>query len=574
MPPLSPFRAAAVAAVADALGVDPNLFAVSTPPDATLGDYSVAVFPAAKALKAAPPALAQRVAAGFKPNELLAAATATGPYVNFKAQRGPLYERLFDATIAAAPRRPRPAPGAGKTACIDFSSPNIAKELAYHHIRSTMLGQALVRIHRYLGWKVIGINHLGDWGTTFGMLLAGAERWGTPEPLTIAAMNQLYVRFRAEAKQDPTLDDDARAWFKKLEDGDAWARGLWERMRQVSMAEFQEVYDLLGVTFDTVTGESFYENLMQPVIDRLTEKGLAVMSEDALVVDLSELNIPPLLLRKKDGATLYATRDLAAAIYRYQAYGFDRSLYVVAREQGLHFQQLIAVLKKAGYEWADRMAHVSFGLVRIGGRKAGTRHANVVLLREVLADAKEAILGKLRETSPDLSPDRAEAIASKVGIGAIIFANLSRQRDKDVDFDLEQVTSFEGDAGPYVQYAHARTASVMRKGGVADAATLVDGDASLLALDEEWALAKALIEFDDIVARAAESNEPHLIANYLLDVAAAYSRWWTRGNADASLRILCPDPSTSRARLALDAATRETLRRGLELLGMAAPDVM
>jgi arginyl-tRNA synthetase len=573
MLPLSPFRAAAVQAVADALGVDPSLFAVSAPPDAALGDYAVGVFPAAKALKAAPPALAQRVAAAFQPNDFLASATAAGPYVNFKAQRRALYDRLFDTTLAAQPKLARPAPGAGKTVCIDFSSPNIAKELAYHHIRSTMIGNALVRIHRYLGWKAIGINHLGDWGTTFGMLLAGAQKFGTPEPMTIEALNKLYVDFRKAAKEEPALEDEARVWFKKLEDGDAWARGLWERMREISLAEFQEVYDILGVKFDAVTGESHYESQMQPVIDRLTEKGLTSISEDALVVDLSELKIPPLLLRKKDGATLYATRDLAAAIYRYETFHFDRSLYVVAREQGLHFQQLFAVLKKAGFEWVDRMAHVSFGLVRIGGRKSGTRHGNVVLLREVLGDAEEGIAERLRANA-ELSAEQVKSISHEVGISAIIFANLSRQRDKDVDFNLEQVTSFEGDAGPYLQYAHARCASVLRKGGVTDAPSLADADPTLLAQHEEWALGRLLLELDDVAAKAAENNEPHLLANYLLDVSAGLARWWTQGNDNASLRILVEDPPVRRARLALAAATRETLRRGLGMLGMSAPDVM
>jgi arginyl-tRNA synthetase len=561
--PLSPFRAAAAEAVAAALGVPAESLAVTTPPDPTLGDYAVGCFPAAKALRAAPPALAARVAAAFQPTPLLAAATASGPYVNFRADRDALYRHaLAGPTI--------PAVGAGKTVCIDYSSPNIAKPLAYHHIRGSVIGQALVNINRALGYRVVGINHLGDWGTTFGMLLAATARWGLPEPLTVTALNDLYVRFRAEAKADPALQAEGRAWFKKLEEGDPEARGRWQRFREVSLAEFQEVYDALGVRFDEVRGESDYEKDMPAVIADLEAKGLTSISDGALVVDLSEANIPPLLLRKGDGTTLYATRDLAAAQHRHRQYGFERSLYVVDKGQALHFRQLFLVLRKAGYDWAERMRHVPFGLVRLGGKKAGTRSGNVVLLKEVLAEARSRVRALLAGTNPDLPHDRVESVANDVGTGAVVFANLVSQREKDVDFEWEDVVSLQGDSAPYVQYAHARTASILRRA----AEDTTAADPALLARDEEWALAKILTDLAGETERAAETDEPHIIARYLLDVCATFSRWYALGNQDASLKVLCADPDTRRARLALTAATRSVLATGLAMLGLAAPQEM
>jgi arginyl-tRNA synthetase len=568
---LSPFRRAPAEAVAAALGVPAETLPVSIPPDAALGDYAVGCFPAAKALRASPAALAQRVAEQFRPTELLAVARATGPYVNFQLVRPALYRRLFDAALGAGPLIP--PVGAGHTVCVDFSSPNIAKHLAYHHIRSTVIGQALVNLHRALGYQVVGINHVGDWGTTFGMLLAACNLWGTPEPLTVAALNEVYVRFQLEAKKNPALEAEGRAWFKRLENGDPELRALWQRIRDVSLASFQEVYDLLGVRFDEVRGESEYEADIPRVIELLQEKGLAVVSEGALVVDLSAEGMPPLILRKADGTTIYATRDLAAAMYRWERYGFSRSLYVVDKGQGLHFRQLFTTLGKAGFEWADRLEHVRFGLVRLGGKKARTRTGEVILLKEVIAEATARVARLLAENNPDLPPDRAQAVARDVGVGVVVFANLAAQREKDVDFEWEDVVSLRGDAGPYVQYAHARTASLLRAGGIAES-DLAGADPTPLVRDEEWALAKLLTELGDEVARAAESDEPHVVARYLLDVCAAFSRWYTTGNQDASLKVITADPDATRARLALAAATRRVLATGLRLLGLKAPEAM
>jgi arginyl-tRNA synthetase len=327
---------------------------------------------------------------------------------------------------------------------------------------------------------------------------------------------------------------------------------------------------ILGIAFDEIRGESAYEGAMPGVLAMLAEKGLTSISQDALVVDLTAEGMPPCLLRKNDGATLYATRDLSAAIYRWNTYHFVRSLYVVDKGQSLHFKQFFTVLAKAGFEWAQRLQHVPFGLVRIGGKKAGNRSGNVVLLKEVLAEAQSKIAARLG----DMPEAQRQQVAREVGIGAILFANLAAQREKDVDFDMDQVTSFEGDAGPYVQYAHARAASVLRKAGVTELAGLASADFARLVRPEEWALARILSELPDVTVRAADGLEPHLAARDLLDVCAAYSRWYAAGNQDATARVLVDDEALRRARLGLTAMTKITLAHGLGLLGMAAPEAM
>lgn len=573
--PLNPFARAAAQAVADALGADPSLLAVTTPPRPEMGDFAVGCFPLARTLRQPPPALAARAAAAFQPGPHLAEATAAGPFVNFRADRGALYRSLFESALGeGGPRLVPTSVGADRTICIDFSSPNISKQLAYHHIRSTVIGHALVNLHRALGYRVVGINHLGDWGTTHGQLLAAYEKWGAPEPLTVTALNDLYVRFHKQAAEDPALAEEGRAWFKRLEEGDKVARERWQSFRDVSWAEFEEVYRELGITFDEVKGESEFEKDMPAVLELLAAKGLSAESEGALVVPLDDLKVPPLLLRKNDGATLYGTRDLAAAIYRWNAYHFDRSLYVVDRGQSLHFKQLFATLSRAGFEWSERCQHVPFGLVRIGGKKTGTRSGRVVLLKEVLGEAADRSRERVREKNPDMDEETLARTARVVGVGAVVFANLVSQRDKDVDFEWEDVLATDGDTGPYVQYAHARCSSVLAKAGGVARGELAAADPAPLAGELEWAVARALSDLPDVVARAADSCEPHLVSRYLLELCATYSRWYTAGNQDTTARVLADDPAVRRARLALLAATREALRVGLGLLGLEAPDAM
>ncbi len=568
-PMRNPFRRAAAAFVAGHTGMDPTAFPVTEPPSHATGDYAVGCFPAGKALRKNPAQVAKEVAAAFTPRDGLAKAAASGPFVNFSVDRSALADGVLGEVEKQGADWGTTSGGRGKTVVLDYSSPNIAKHLAYHHIRSTMIGNALARLHRACGWTVVGINHLGDWGTTFGMLLVAWERWSAPgEAPTVDRLNDLYVRFRAAAKDDPALEEAARARFAALEAGDPAARALWQEFRRVSLEEFQQVYDLLGVSFDLVMGESAFEELLGPVVEMLRSKGLVSESEGAEVVDLSADKMPPCLLRKKDGATLYATRDIAAALWRYEHHAFDRALYVVDRGQELHFRQWIRVLEKAGFPFARHIEHVSFGMVRFEGRRTGTRTGNILCLRDVLDEAAGAILERIREKNPDL-PGKDE-VARQVGTGAIVFADLSTQRDKDVDFEWERILSFEGDTGPYVQYAHARAASILRRAP----AGLPAAEPRRLVLPEEASVLKWIADFPDRVEWAAAAAEPFHVGSYLLDLCSAFSRWYDLGNRDPALKVLCEDPEVAAARLALVRAVRATLARGLDLLGIAAPEEM
>ncbi len=566
----NPCAAEIAAAVAAVVGARPEDVKIDQPPNRELGDFAVPAFPLLKlAGGVPPPALAARIAAELPRAALIVDATATGPFVNVKVDRVRAIAMAIDAAVGRAPLVPDQ--GQGAVVCIDYSSPNISKHLAYHHIRSTMLGHALVEIFTALGYRVVRINHLGDWGTTHGMLLAAYQRWGAEYPtIDVTALNDLYVRYRAAMKEEPGLDAEARAWFKRLEDGDADARARWQQFRDTSLAEFRKVYDLLGVAFDDERGESFYEDKMPEILELLAARGLLEESEGAQVVKIPG-DKTPLLIKTGDGTTLYATRDLAAALYRQRTYGFARSLYVVDRGQGLHFKQLFACLGLLGFDWASRCQHVPFGLVRFGGKKTSTRGAaggatgGRFLLTDVIAEAVDAVRPKIVEKNADMAPADLEAVAHTVGVGAVVFANVVPQRDKDVDFDMDKVTSLSGDSGPYLQYTLARCWNIERKGG-----ETVDGPAdwALLRHDAEWAVARKLLEFGEHVARAAVNCEPHVVAHYLLDLAGEFSRWYTLGNDDPPLRVLCEDPDLRRARLALVHAVKRVLTRGLAILGL------
>lgn len=567
-------RRAIAALVARALSLPEGTdVAVTSPPNRDMGDYAVAMFPFAKALKAAPPALAAKVVAAFRPGEGLASATAAGPFVNFRVDRGAFFAQVVADVLAQGARYGHNAEGEGKTVVIDYGSPNISKHLAYHHLRSTMIGHSLLRIWRANGYRAVGFNFLGDWGTTHAMLIGAWKRWGEGVDLSVdgvTKLNELYVRYRAEMKKDPALEDEARAWFKKLEDGDAEARALWSRFRQVSLDEFERVYSKLGVKFDAVYGESFYEDKMAPVLADLEVKGLLSISDGATVVDLADRALPPCLLRKKDGTTLYATRDVASAVHRWELYRFDRALYVVDKGQSVHFRQWFAVVEKAQYPFAGRLEHVDFGQVKFGGRKTSTREGGVVLLHEVLDAAAEEIGKVIAEKNAAMPQAKRDEVARQVGYGAIVFADLAKERAGDVEFDWDRLLSFEGDTGPYCQYQHARIASIVRKAGV----DLAGADAGRLTTDEEWAVAMLLAEFPDRVRRARERNEPSVVAVYALDLCRAFSSWYAQGSKDPALKVNCEDAATAKARLALARCAQQAVANALHLVGLEAPEEM
>ncbi|HEY4181450.1 MAG TPA: arginine--tRNA ligase [Kofleriaceae bacterium] len=570
MPHHTPVHLAAADAVAARAGVAANDLKVEAPPRADLGDLAIGCFAIAKAAGKNPAQVAKDLAADIQKRDFISEVSAAGPFINVKLDRPRTYRWLIEAALA---NTMLPVVGTDKTICIDYSSPNISKHLAYHHIRGTTLGNSLKHIFRALGYKVIGINFLGDWGTTHGMLIAAYNMFGAEEPLDVSKLNDLYVKFRAAAKDNPEIESQGRAYFKRLEDGDPEVRALWQRFRDISWAEFDTVYKMLGVEFDEVRGEAAYEPDMARVFEEL--RPLLTESEGAQVVEL-EGEKTPILLKTKDGTTLYATRDVAAAEYRWNTFHFTRSLYVVDRGQALHFRQLFKLLTKAGKDWATRCEHVPYGLIRLGGKKTATRLGGVMLMKDVFKIAEEEVRERIAAINPNLPAAIVDDIAPKVGIGAVVFANIATQRDKDIDFDLEKATSLDGDSGPYIQYSHARCASILRKASPnGEALTpLASVDLSKLTHDAEWAVAKKLLEFPEIVVRAADNSEPHGVAHYLLALAGDFSRWYTLGNGDPALRVLCEDVPTRDARLALVSAVKATLANGLALLGIAAPEQM
>jgi arginyl-tRNA synthetase len=454
---------------------------------------------------------------------------------------------------------------------IDYSSPNIAKPIGFHHIRTTFLGHCLANIYRALGWRVEGINYLGDWGKQFGLVAVGFQEYGDPARINdMAHLVEVYVKANKRAEAEPAFDEKARDFFRRMEAGDAEALKLWNQFRETSLQGFRKIYARMGIEFEHIEGESRYQGKMDAVIDQIAQKPGVKESQGALVVDLPYAeNEPPILLKKNDGSTLYATRDLAAAQDRYARFGFDKSLYVVAQDQALHFRQVFRTLKEMGLPWADRVVHVPFG--RIHGMS--TRKGQVVQLDEVLDEAKERAAAVVSRNAQEgrLQTENPGSLAEQIGLGAIIFGDLKHKRASDYTFDWDEVLSFEGHTGPYLQYAHARTINILRKAGGAPETY----DASLLTLPEEQALLRELMRLPEVVRDAAEQYEPSLVARLLLDVAASFSRYYTLGNQERDKRVILEGNDALRgARLALTDATRVTLAAGLTLLGIPTPDNM
>jgi len=564
------YRTAFVEALAQALGVPASeIDSQVKPADPAHGDLSFPTFPLAKAQKKAPPAIAAALAQGMKVPGL--DVVAAGPYVNAKFSLLPFTPEVIDAARSQGVRYGGGDVGAGKTVVIDYSSPNIAKPIAFHHIRSTVIGHSVANLHRALGYKVEGINYLGDWGKQFGLVAVGFQEFGVSERRKdMAHLVEVYVKANKRAEAEPAFDERARDFFRRMEAGEADALALWKEFRETSLRDFERIYARLGVKFEHMEGESFYQGKMEPVIEEIARKPGIKESEGATIVDLPYAeNEPPVLLKKNDGSTLYATRDFAAAIDRYERFHFDKALYVVASDQALHFRQVFRVLEAMGREWSKRMVHINFG--RVHGMS--TRGGNIVLLTQVIDEAKARALEKVQENikAGKMQTEDPEKLAEQIGMGAIFFGDLKNRRTTDYTFDWDDVLAFEGHTGPYLQYAHARTCNILRKAGGAPASY----DASLLTLPEEQAVLRVIARLPVVVQEAAEQAEPSFVARWLLDLAAEFSRYYTLGNQDRSKRVVLEDNEALRAaRLALTDATRAALAAGLSLLGIATPENM
>ncbi len=538
---------------------------LAVPPDPNLGDYAFPCFRFAKVLRMAPPKIAEAVAAAFDAPET-ARVEAVNGYLNFFLNRVNFAKGTLENVLVSGEKYGSSDMGAGKTICLDYSSINIAKRFHIGHLSTTMLGHSLKRIYEHLGYKTVGINHLGDWGTQFGKMICAYKLWGSEEQVEKGGVNELtrlYVKFHAEAEEHPELEDEGRAWFKKIEDGDPEALRIFNWFKELTLRDTARVYDLLGVKFDSYAGESFYNDKMGRVIDELKAKNLLTISDGASIVDLEKYNMPPCLILKKDGATLYATRDIAAALYRHDTYHFDKCLYVVAYQQDLHFRQWFKVLELMGYDWAKDCVHVAFGMISYEGQSLSTRKGNIVYLEDLLDQAQEKALKIIEEKSPNLE-NKAE-VARQVGIGAVVYADLSNKRIKDIDFSWDRALNFDGETGPYVQYTHARCCSVLRK---AAELNLPDPDYSALQDDEAQDCLRKLGRFPDVIKEAADKYEPSMITRAVTDLAQAYNKFYYEH------RILDDDPAVAAARVALTRAMKSVIKTGLYLIGIEAPERM
>jgi len=505
---------------------------------------------------------------------------ATGPYINIFMNRIALAEDVLIAVLSAGEDYGTSNEGEGKTVLVEYSSPNIAKSFHVGHFGSTIIGKSLDAIYRFLGYDVTSINHLGDWGTQFGKLITAYKKWGSVEEVNdneISGLEKLYIRFHVEAENDDSLNDEARAWVVKMQNGDEEGMQLWRWFVDLSIQEFDRLYDRLGVSFDLVRGESYYTDKMQAVVDDLEQMNLLKESEGAKIVDLEEYKMPPCLILRSDGGTLYPTRDIAAAIDRHKKFNFDKCIYVTGNEQLLHFAQWMKVIELMGYPWAERLVHVTYGMFLFESGKLSTRKGDVIKAEDVINEAVSKTFAIIEEKNPGLF--NKHAIASQVGIGALIFNKLYNSRAKDTMFNWERMLNFDGETGPYVQYAHARACSVLRKAlpdeSMLDFNTMAlaivsknEFDGELIIEDEAFEILRALNIFPQKVHEAAEKYEPYIIARHLVTIAQAFNIFYHNHI------ILTDDLSLRQARLALTAAVRQVLRTGLSLLGMTAPAVM
>jgi len=555
--------ASELAKVIDSLDQDAILNLLEQPKSSDLGDIAFPAFSLAKVERKAPQAIAADIAEKID-QSAFEKVVATGPYVNFFLDKSKISDQVIKSVIEAGADYGQQDEGHGQNITIDLSSPNIAKPFSVGHLRSTVIGDALSNIFRKMGYNTIKINHLGDWGKQFGLLMVAYKKWGSKEAVEanpIDELLKLYVRINAEIENDPELDEEGRKWFKKLEDGDPEATELWQWFRDESLVEFNRIYKLLGVEFDSLNGEAFYNDKMDEGVQILEDKGLLKESKGASIVELDDVNLPPAMIKKSDGATLYITRDIATAMYRARTYNFVKNIYAVGQEQSNHFRQLKAVLKKMGFDWSDDMVHVDFGLVTKNRQKLSTRKGNIILLEPTLQEAISRAKAQIEEKNPEL--ENKEEVAHAVGVGAVKFYDLKTDRRNGYDFDLEAMVSFEGETGPYVQYAYARIQSILRKANFTPSA-----DATYNLSDpESWEIIKLLQDFSRVVKRAAENYDPSLIAKYAINLAQAFNKYY------AHTRIMDESPERGN-RLALSYSTAVVLKEALRLLGVDAPEKM
>ncbi len=553
--------------IAKAANLDTETVAnlIEIPPKADMGDYAFPCFQLAKTLRKAPPMIAADIAEAIGECDIVDRLEVKGAYLNFFLKKEIFVKSMIEKSTAV--NFGSSTIGEGKSICIDYSSPNVAKNFHVGHLRTTIIGNSLYKIYSKLGYKVERINHLGDWGTQFGKLIVAYKAWGSKEAVEkdgVAELMKLYVKFHDEAEKDDSLNDQAREWFTQMEHGNEEALSIWQWFVDISLKEYKGTYELLGMEFDHYLGESFYRDKTADVVSRLTDANLLKESEGAQIVDLEEYNMAPCLIMKKDGSSIYATRDLAAIFYRKATWNFEKCLYVTGQEQKLHFAQVFKVVELLGNEWAkDSLVHIPYGLVSLEGAKLSTRSGNIIYAEDILLEAIAKVKEIIAEKNPNLE-DKDE-VAKIVGVGAILFNDLYNQRIKDVSFKWDKVLNFDGETGPYVQYTYCRCASILRTISYDSNA---DIDYSLLLDDEAIALLKEINRFPQVVADAAEKYEPCIVARFAMDVAQSFSRFYN------ACRVNVEDEALRNARGKLVEITKTTLKDALDLLGIQCPEQM
>ena len=561
------YEAASLIAKAADMDINDIVNFMEIPAKPEMGDYAFPCFRLAKTMRKAPNMIAADICSKIEKNKIFSKIEPVAAYINFFTDKSIYAAEVMESIAKMGENYGTSEEGKGKTIVIDYSSPNIAKPFHVGHLRSTVIGSALYKIFEKMGYECVGVNHLGDWGTQFGKLIEAYKLWGSKEEVEekgISELTRIYVKFHEEAEKDPSLDDRARAWFVKMQDGDEEAITLWKWFYDISIKEFERVYEKLGVKFDHYTGESFYNDKMAAIVDELKEKKLLTESNGAMIVDLEDAKMPPCLIIRTDGGTLYATRDITAAIYRKNTYDFDKCIYVTAIDQNLHFAQWFKVIEKMGYDWSKDLVHVPFGLVSLEDGKLSTRKGKVVLMEDLLDEAVKKTMGIINDKNPDL-PDKEE-VAKEVGIGAVIFDDLYNGRIKDIVFSWDRMLNFDGETGPYVQYTHARACSVLKKAEYVKGTAPIDY--SVLTDDASVDVCKMLANYSAKIKEAASRYEPSVIARYLVDLSQAFNKFY-HDNV-----ILTDDENVRNARLAVVDAVRLVIKSGLEILGIKSPERM